>query len=45
MSIAETGEFGLIARIVARLDISPATLVGPGDDAAVLVVRSGCSGR
>jgi thiamine-monophosphate kinase len=37
VSIAEAGEFGLIARIVARLDISPATLLGPGDDAAVVV--------
>ena len=39
MSIAEAGEFGLIARIVARLDISPATLLGPGDDGAVVVDR------
>jgi thiamine-monophosphate kinase len=36
VSIAEAGEFGLIARIVARLDISPGTILGPGDDAAVL---------
>ena len=36
MSIAEAGEFGLIARIVARLDAGPATLLGPGDDAAVV---------
>src|SRR4051794_19671577 len=41
VSIAETGEFGLISRIVARLDVSPATLVGPGDDAAVLVAPDG----
>ncbi len=41
MSIAEAGEFGLIARIVARLDISPATLLGPGDDAAVVVAPDG----
>jgi thiamine-monophosphate kinase len=36
VSIAEAGEFGLIARIVARLDVSPATILGPGDDAAIL---------
>lgn len=36
VSIAEAGEFGLIARIVARLDAGPATLLGPGDDAAVV---------
>ena len=41
MSIAEAGEFGIIARIVARLDISPATILGPGDDAAVLVAPDG----
>ena len=41
MSIAEAGEFGLIARIVARLDISPATILGPGDDAAVVVAPDG----
>ncbi|MGA5302977.1 thiamine-phosphate kinase [Nucisporomicrobium flavum] len=36
MSIAEAGEFGLIARIVARLGSGPASLLGPGDDAAVV---------
>ncbi|MFI7547368.1 thiamine-phosphate kinase [Actinoplanes sp. NPDC049599] len=36
MSIAETGEFGLIARIVARLETGAAGLLGPGDDAAVV---------
>jgi thiamine-monophosphate kinase len=36
VSIAEAGEFGLIARIVARLEIGPGTILGPGDDAAVL---------
>jgi thiamine-monophosphate kinase len=41
VSIAEAGEFGLIARIVARLDISPATILGPGDDAAVVVAADG----
>ena len=41
MSIAETGEFGLIARIVARLDAGPATLLGPGDDGAVVAAPDG----
>jgi thiamine-monophosphate kinase len=36
LSIAETGEFGLIARIVARLEPGAASLLGPGDDAAVV---------
>jgi thiamine-monophosphate kinase len=36
VSIAETGEFGLIARIVARLGTGDACLLGPGDDAAVV---------
>lgn len=41
MSIAETGEFGLISRIVARLDAGPATLLGPGDDGAVVAAPDG----
>jgi thiamine-monophosphate kinase len=41
VSIAETGEFGLIARIVARLEPGPATLLGPGDDAAVVSAPDG----
>jgi thiamine-monophosphate kinase len=41
VSIAEAGEFGLIARIVARLDINPATILGPGDDAAVVAAPDG----
>ncbi|AGL20429.1 thiamine-phosphate kinase [Actinoplanes sp. N902-109] len=36
MSIAEAGEFGLIARITARLGSGAATLLGPGDDAALV---------
>ncbi len=36
MSITEAGEFGLIARVVARLEGSPSGLLGPGDDAAVV---------
>jgi len=36
VSIAEAGEFGLISRIVARLGTGQSTLLGPGDDAAVV---------
>lgn len=36
MSIGESGEFGLIGRIVARLGDASAALLGPGDDAAVV---------
>jgi thiamine-monophosphate kinase len=36
MSIAPTGEFGLIQRVTARLGTAPTTLVGPGDDAALV---------
>jgi thiamine-monophosphate kinase len=41
VSIAEAGEFGLIARIVARLEAGSATLLGPGDDAAVVASPDG----
>jgi len=41
VSVARTGEFGLIARVTARLGSGPATLVGPGDDAAVVVAADG----
>ncbi|MBM2617549.1 thiamine-phosphate kinase [Actinoplanes sp. LDG1-06] len=41
MSIAEAGEFGLIARVVARLENGPATLLGPGDDSAVVAAPDG----
>ncbi|MFK3980190.1 thiamine-phosphate kinase [Micromonospora sp. NPDC050397] len=36
MSIASAGEFGLIARVTARLGSGPSVLLGPGDDAAVV---------
>jgi thiamine-monophosphate kinase len=36
MSVARVGEFGLIARVTARLGSGPAVLLGPGDDAAVV---------
>ena len=41
MSIAEAGEFGLIARVVARLENGPTTLLGPGDDAAIVAAPDG----
>jgi thiamine-monophosphate kinase len=47
MTVTQTGEFGLIARITARLGRQPrgpddhAVLVGPGDDAAVLAAPDG----
>jgi thiamine-monophosphate kinase len=41
VSIAEAGEFGLIARIVARLEGGPSALLGPGDDAALVAAPDG----
>ncbi|WP_345627894.1 thiamine-phosphate kinase [Rugosimonospora acidiphila] len=41
MSVTETGEFGLIARITARLGVQPSTLLGPGDDAAIVSAPDG----
>jgi thiamine-monophosphate kinase len=41
VSIAEAGEFGLIARIVARLEAAPMSVLGPGDDAAVVTAPDG----
>jgi thiamine-monophosphate kinase len=41
VSIAEAGEFGLIARIVARLEAGRMTVLGPGDDAAVVSAPDG----
>jgi thiamine-monophosphate kinase len=37
----DVGEFGLIARVIERLTTSPAVLVGPGDDAAVVATPDG----
>jgi thiamine-monophosphate kinase len=37
-SVAELGEFGLIARITATRAVPPGTVIGPGDDAAVLAI-------
>jgi len=41
VSVAKAGEFGLIARITARLPAGPETLLGPGDDAAVVKAADG----
>ncbi|MEV1287277.1 thiamine-phosphate kinase [Micromonospora sp. NPDC049679] len=41
MSLARTGEFGLIARVTARLPVGPTCLLGPGDDAAVVAASDG----
>jgi thiamine-monophosphate kinase len=41
MSVSDVGEFGLIARVTARLPVQPSTLLGPGDDAAVVAVPDG----
>src|SRR2546421_377117 len=40
-TISETGEFGLIRRVVARLAGAKAALLGPGDDAAVVAAPDG----
>jgi thiamine-monophosphate kinase len=39
--IADVGEFGLIRAVTARLPQGPSVLVGPGDDAAVIVAGDG----
>jgi thiamine-monophosphate kinase len=41
VSVRDSGEFGLIARVTARLTRMPATLLGPGDDAAVVAAPDG----
>jgi thiamine-monophosphate kinase len=39
-TIAEAGEFGLLARLLPTLRIAPDVIVGPGDDCAVVGSRS-----
>lgn len=39
-TVAEAGEFGTIAQIVTRFGTGPHVLLGPGDDAAVVAVRT-----
>ncbi len=41
ISVSREGEFGLIARVVARLPQQPEVLLGPGDDAAVVTAADG----
>jgi thiamine-monophosphate kinase len=41
VTVSDAGEFGLLARILPRLGTGPATLLGPGDDAAVLTASDG----
>ena len=41
MTISQSGEFGLIERITARLGTGPTVLLGPGDDAAVVAATDG----
>jgi len=40
-SLSDVGEFGLIDRITQDLPDNPVVLLGPGDDAAVVLVASG----
>lgn len=40
-TVADLGEFGLIAEVTARLEQGPAVYVGPGDDGAVLRAPKG----
>jgi thiamine-monophosphate kinase len=41
MTLATTGEFGLIEKVTARLGTAATTLLGPGDDAAVVAAVDG----
>ncbi|MGH3751766.1 MAG: thiamine-phosphate kinase [Pseudonocardiaceae bacterium] len=41
VTVADLGEFGLIARITTGRDLPSATLLGPGDDAAVVAAADG----
>src|SRR3954471_3013632 len=40
-TLADVGEFGLIAELAGLFRLGDQVLVGPGDDAAVLRVRTG----
>lgn len=40
-TVSQVGEFGLIQRFISGREQSPATLIGPGDDAAVLAAPDG----
>ncbi len=41
ITVSDLGEFGLIAALAARFPAAPATLLGVGDDAAVLAAPDG----
>jgi thiamine-monophosphate kinase len=41
ISVSDEGEFGTIARVVARLSAGDGVLLGPGDDAAVIAMPDG----
>jgi thiamine-monophosphate kinase len=41
ITVSDVGEFGLIARVTAGLSIADTTLLGPGDDAAVVRAPDG----
>jgi thiamine-monophosphate kinase len=41
VTVSDAGEFGLLARIIPRLPQNAATLLGPGDDAAVVAATDG----
>ncbi len=41
ITVGDIGEFGLIDRMTARLPVGATTLLGPGDDAAVLGTADG----
>jgi thiamine-monophosphate kinase len=41
VTVSGAGEFGLIARVTARLGVGSTCLLGPGDDAAVVVAPDG----
>ncbi|MDP9116936.1 MAG: AIR synthase related protein, partial [Actinomycetota bacterium] len=41
MTVSELGEFGLIQRVTAGLTATESTVLGPGDDAAVVSTSDG----
>ena len=41
ITVSDAGEFGLISRVTAGLETVASTLVGPGDDAAVVATADG----
>ena len=41
ITVSDAGEFGLIARVTAGLEVAANTIVGPGDDAAVIAAPDG----